>query len=124
MATREIVQDGEGMIGDFPPTGQPELDGLLRDILSRLNGGLSHGLGLDGHQAGNFRGQTFKIVTPSVADQQFDVVHGLRRVPIGYNVLDRDQAGGVYSTSRGSWTESIISLKCSLASTTIYLEVF
>jgi hypothetical protein len=57
MAVREIIQDGAGMLPDVL-TGmtQTELEDTLRAILRVLNGGISHGSGLDGHQSGNSEG--------------------------------------------------------------------
>jgi hypothetical protein len=65
-----------------------------------------------------------KVTSPAVANQEFTVVHGLGRRPVGYNVMDRNLAGGLYSDSRDSWTESLITLKCSLASVTFWLEIY
>jgi hypothetical protein len=45
-------------------------------------------------------------------------------VPVGYLVVRSDKASRVYDSAVGSWTESIMYLKCDVATATIKLLVW
>lgn len=133
MAQRTLIEDGSGAMGDIPPialedgkisnTTAAYLSSALRGIISKFNTGLSFGSGSSGHKAGNFDAQYIDVYTPA-ADTEFLVPHGLNRKPIGYEVVRRDKACVVYDSSGGSWSDSLIYLKCNVINCTIKLRVY
>lgn len=125
MALFPIIEDGENSIGQPPPlaTTKPS-DGLPPSLAvalytwalkaaQRLNGLLSFGTGLNGYRAGNFDAQFLHVQTPVAADEEFEVPHGLKRVPVGYLVVDRDKPVVIYSSNRGGWTAESLFLRAS-----------
>ena len=134
MAIRDKIEDGVGAMGDIPPISIKDgkiseqtaayLSGALRSIISRFNTGLSFGSGDSGHKAGNFDAQYIDVFTPSIADEEFTIPHGLGRKPIGYDVVRRDKACIVYDSSGGSWGDDTMYLKCNTASATIKLRIY
>lgn len=134
MAIREIIPDKDAGMGDIPPIALVDgkmsgptatyLTSSIRSIIAKFNGGISFGNGGSGYRAGNIDAQYIDVFTPSVADTEFTVPHGLGRKPIGYDVVRRDKAGIVYDSSGGSWSPTTLYLKCSTASTTIKLRVY
>lgn len=135
MAQRDIIPDGEGALGDIPPITISEdgklsetmvntLSNALRGIIKAINGRLSMGNGLTGHRTGNLDGQWIDVLTPAVANTEFVVPHGLKRVPVAAVPLKKDRAVDIYDSSAGSWSDSLIYLKASVASATVKLWVF
>jgi hypothetical protein len=134
MAIRTITPDPNAAMGDIPPITLDEgklsgttatyLSSALRGIIAKFNGGISLGNGDSGYRAGNLDAQYIDVFTPSVADTEFTVPHGLGRKPIGYDVVRRDKAAIVYDSSGGSWSDTLLYLKCNVASTTIKLRVY
>ena len=134
MAIREVIPDKTSGMGDIPPIALQDgkmsgptaayLTAALRTIIAKFNGGISYGGGNSGYRAGNLDAQYIDVFTPSVADTEFTVPHGLGRKPIGYDVVRRDKAAVVYDSSGGSWGSDAIYLKCNVASTTIKLRVY
>ena len=134
MAIRELIPDKASGMGDIPPISLQDgkmsgptasyLTSSLRNIIAKFNGGISLGTGDSGYRAGNIDAQYIDVFTPSVADTEFTVPHGLGRKPIGYEVVRRDKAAIVYDSSGGSWSDSTLYLKCNTASTTIKLRVY
>lgn len=132
---RPIIEEGAGFIREIFPTN-PDPRGLLtgamfqnvrrvfQALLSRVNGRLSLGSTTDAARSGNLDAQYRVVVTPSVANTEFLVDHGLGRVPVGYIVVDRDAAAHVYSSLRTTWTSTVLKLKCSGTSVTIRIMVF
>ena len=121
-------------MGDIPPitledgklsgTTATYLSTTLRGMIDKFNGGISLGNGLSGYRSGNLDAQYIDVFTPSVADTEFAVPHGLGRKPIGYDVVRSDKAAIVYDSSGGSWGDNVLYLKCNVASTTIKLRVY
>lgn len=134
MAIRTITPDPNAAMGDIPPITLDEgklsgttatyLSSALRGIIAKFNGGISLGNGDSGYRAGNLDAQYIDVFTPSVADTEFTVPHGLGRKPIGYDVVRRDKAAIVYDSSGGSWSDTLLFLKCNAASATIKLRVY
>lgn len=134
MAIRTVIPDPSASMGDIPPitledgklsgTTATYLSTTLRGMIDKFNGGISLGNGLSGYRSGNLDAQYIDVFTPSVADTEFAVPHGLGRKPIGYDVVRRDKAAIVYDSSGGSWGENVLYLKCNVASTTIKLRVY
>lgn len=135
MAQRDLIADGEGALGDIPPititddgrlseTMVNTLSNGLRGIVKALNGRLSMGNGLTGHRTGNLSGQWIDVLTPAVANTEFVVPHGLQRVPVAAVPVKKDRAVDIYDSSAGSWNDTLIYLKASVASATVKLWVF
>jgi len=134
MAIRTVVPDPDAAMGDIPPISLSEgrmsgptaayLTAALRAIISKFNGAISFGNGSSGYRAGNIDAQYIDVFTPSVADTEIEIPHGLGRKPIGYDVVRRDAACIVYDSSGGSWGFDVIYLKCDTANVTIKLRVY
>jgi hypothetical protein len=134
MAIRELIPDKTSGMGDIPPIALQDgkmsgptaayLTSALRNIIAKFNGGISLGSGDSGYRAGNIDAQYIDVYTPSVADTEFTVPHGLGRKPIGYDIVRRDKAAIVYDSSGGSWNDTTLYLKCNVASTTVKLRVY
>lgn len=126
---RKRIGNGVGMIGSPPrlvlgSKGEITvelvqlLNSFLQDIVGKLNGFLSEGTGEHATQSGNQDGQWIEGITPSVADTEFRVPHGLNRRPIGFDVRHIDKGGVIYSSSSGSWNSEVLFLKCTTVTTT------
>ena len=134
MAQRTIIDDTNSMVGDFPAISSAEekltgvlasaLTQALRAIIRKMNGQISLGVGTTGHRAGNLDAQYVDVLTPSVADTEFAVPHGLGRLAAGYDVVRRDKAVTVYDSNFGSWNTSLVLLKASVASASIKVRVY
>lgn len=133
MAIRTRIKDPEVMIGEIAPIKQDEgkltqqavddLSATMIQLIDKINGGLSHGSGVTGHQ-GNFDEQFIDHLTPSVADTEFAVPHGLGRLPVGVEVARTDQYCRVKDSSSGSWDDKVLYLKCDVASVNLKLRVY
>lgn len=128
MAKSKRIFTGVGMLPDLPAITSP--DGKLTDIqvtaivdsirnlLRTVNGLITFGNGSHSSQSGNIDGQT-KEVTFANANTDYEVPHGLDRVPIGIIVLDVNQDGAVVrGGSQGSWGSNRLFVRCSVAGTT------
>lgn len=128
MAKSKRIFTGIGMLPDLPPVLPNEgkltdiqvanITDSIRNIIRAINGKLTFGNGLQSSQSGNIDGQT-KEVTFTNANTDYEVPHGLGRVPIGVVVLDVNVDGAVVrGGSRGSWSDSRIFVRCNTAGTT------
>jgi hypothetical protein len=129
MARSERKFTGIGMLPDLPPVvvseGQPLnsiqvtfITDAIRNLLRAFNGLISFGDGSNSSQSGNVDGHT-KEVTFVNANTDYEVPHGLGRVPIGIIVLDTNADGAVVrGGSQGSWSTTRIFTRCNVAGTT------
>ena len=134
MAELKRIDDGEGMIGQIPDitledgkltgTMASSITSALRSVIAKLNGLLTFGSGDTGRRAGNIDAVVFDYLTPSVADTEFPVPHGLNRRPWGYLVVRRDKAVTVYDSSVGSWDDKLMYLKANASSATVKLLIW
>jgi hypothetical protein len=134
VAIRTVIPDPDAAMGDIPPIALADgkmsgptaayLTSALRTIIAKFNGAISLGNGSSGYRAGNLDAQYIDVFTPSVADTEFDIPHGLGRKPIGYDVVRRDKACIVYDSSGGSWGTTTMYLKCNATSATIKLRIY
>lgn len=128
MAISERLNNGMGMLADLPPI--TTVDGKLtpvqitsitdsvRNVIRSFNGKLSFGDGSNSSQSGNIDGHT-KEVTFVNANTDYEVPHGLGRVPIGLIVLDSNADGAVIrGSSQGSWSKTRLFVRCNVAGTT------
>jgi hypothetical protein len=116
------------MLTDMPPITLTEgklteqqasfLSDAIRGVIRSLNGQLSLGDGTTSTQSGNIDGQT-KEHYFSAADTDYEIPHGLERVPIGIIVLDVNVDGAVVRGNlHGDWNSTRLFLRCSQAATT------
>lgn len=133
MAKRTRVADSDVHVSGVPPLSLPDgkvtpgdataLQTALLTLTEKINGGLSHGHGETGHH-GNLDEQFVDVITPPTADLAFAVPHGLGRLAVGYSVVRRDRACSVYDGNQGSWSDTVIFLKCSVVSASLKLIIF
>lgn len=116
------------MLGDFPPlaiqdgrlteTQAAYITDAIRGIIRAINGKITFGSGVHSSQSGNIDGHT-KEHTFVLANTDYEIPHGLGRVPIGIITLDVNQDGAVVrGNDRGSWGLDRLILRCSVADTT------
>jgi hypothetical protein len=133
MAKSSRIFNGVGMISDLPPIVPSEgrltdlqvayLVDSLRNIIRTVNGLLSFGNGSNSSQSGNIDGQT-KEVTFVTANADYEVPHGLGRVPIGIIVLNVNVDGAVVrGGSVGSWSDTRLFVRCNQAGATALFVV-
>lgn len=115
MADRTLFHPGDGRITTPGPlkvgpdgkigVGAVEAINLfLASIVNKINGNLNLGSGDHGTWAGNFYWQWIEFTTPSSADAEFEIPHGLDRVAEGWINVFQDAGGVLYGSSVGSWT--------------------
>jgi hypothetical protein len=128
MAISKRIRNGVGMLTDMPPITLTEgklteqqasfLSDAIRGVIRSLNGQLSLGDGTTSTQSGNIDGQT-KEHYFSAANTDYEIPHGLERVPIGIIVLDVNVDGAVVRGNlHGDWNSTRLFLRCSQAATT------
>lgn len=128
MAISKRIATGVGHLPDLPPvvsedgrltdTQIAQVASTVRSIIAAINGRISFGDGLQSSQSGNIDGHTKEVVFVN-ANTDYEVPHGLGRVPIGIIVLDVNQDGAVVrGGSRGSWNIDRLFVRCNVAGTT------
>lgn len=133
MAKSERIFTGVGMVPDLPPVVPSEgkltdtqvayLTDSIRNLIRTVNGRLSFGDGSNSSQAGNIDGHA-KEVTFANANVDYEVPHGLGRLPIGIVVLNTNADGAVVrGSSQGSWTITRLFVRCNVAGTTALFVV-
>ena len=63
-----------------------------------------------------------QTVTFNVANNEYEISHGLKRVPNGFIILNKSKASDVYDSGT-AWTLSSIYLKCDTAGAVVKLIV-
>jgi hypothetical protein len=133
MARSTRIFTGIGMLPDLPPVVPSEgrltdtqvayLTDSIRNLIRAVNGRLTFGDGSNSSQSGNVDGQ-MKEVTFTNANTDYEVPHGLERVPIGIITLDVNADGAVVrGGSRGSWSPTRLFVRCNVAGTTALFVV-
>ena len=133
MAVSKRVVTGAGQLADLPPVvsadGQltavqvTHIVDRIRAVISAINGRLSFGDGLQSSQSGNIDGQTKEVVFVN-ANTDYEVPHGLGRVPVGIILLDVNTDGAVVrGASRGSWNSERLFVRCNSAGATALFVV-
>ena len=87
----------------------------INAILEALNNRLTFG--------DNFQAKQVVIPDSGTADTTITVFHNLGKIPVGY-IANLDQAGIVYDDSRITWTDSEMTVKCSVSNASIVLVIF
>lgn len=133
MAKSKRIFTGVGMLPDLPPVVPSQgkmtdtqiayITDSIRNLIRAMNGRVTFGDGSNSSQAGNIDGHT-KEVTFTNADTDYEVPHGLDRVPVGIIVLDVNTDGAVVrGGSRGSWSPTRLFVRCNVAGTTALFVV-
>jgi hypothetical protein len=97
------------------------INAFMQNVNAALNGLVSIGDGRQSSKSGNIDGQTVIVVTPATPNAEFEVPHGLERVPIGRIVLTQSGPGQIYDSNRGGWGVRQVFFKCDAASVTFTL---
>jgi len=71
----------------------------------------------------NVNCQVITIADTDTADTEIEQAHTLRRVPVGFIVINKDQSCDVYDSGT-SWTSSYIYIKCNADNASIKILVF
>lgn len=95
----------------------------FNQVFNCLSGRVRFGPGTSGNNGENMAGQFLTITTNAIANTESTFTHTMGSIPVGYLILGQDKAGSLYqlSTTGTAWTNSKISLKCSVASVTFNL---
>jgi hypothetical protein len=128
MAISKRIRNGVGMLADMPPVTPKDgkitdqqasfLSDAIRGMIRAFNGQVSFGNGVTSTQSGNIDGQT-KEHYFDAANTDYEIPHGLERVPIGVIVLDVNVDGAVVRGNlHGDWSSTRLFLRCSKAATT------
>lgn len=134
MAIKPLIRGTEGVISPPPPLQLDDdgkvstqsivgLNQTIAAVIKALNSGLSMGAGVNGGQAGNMRNQWHTFVTPSTPDEEFEMPHGLDRVPIGFSPYFMDKAAILYVSNYGSWTKTRFLIKCDTATVSCVIQL-
>lgn len=100
---------------EFDKTLEQELLNYSFNLAQVLNGGLKF--------SDNFNGEILTLADTGPADSEQTVPHSLKRLPTGFLVLRRSNAGVVYDSGT-AWTTTTIFVKCSTGNATVTLFVF
>lgn len=101
---RRPIRDAKGK--DYPD--------VFEDLAQIVNGGISYG---DGSNPLHLRGSWVNVVNTGLVNTEFSVSHTLGKIPVGFHVFGKDQAGDIYRSGT-AWTDQKIFLKCSVANVT------
>ena len=93
-----------------------QVDSDLRILCLANQNRMNYGDGSDGSR-GNISGE-IKVATCGDADTNFDIEHTLGAEAIVFHVLKID-TGGVFYAGTTDWSSSAITLRCTVANTTM-----
>ncbi len=102
--------------GKLTDTALAVINSVFAAFALKLNGRISFGDGAQSAWTGNVDGEIREFTTPGVADTEFTVDHGLKRVPIGFLVINCDKAGTLYASRPYGWNKDAIYMKHSATS--------
>lgn len=133
MARSERRSTGVGMIPDLPAVASDDgkltatqvsyITDSIKRIIAAYNGKISLGDSTQSSQSGNIDGQ-WKEVTFVNANTDYELPHGLGRLPVGLIVFDVNVDGAVVrGGSRGSWSTTRMFVRCNQAGTTALFVV-
>ena len=100
---------------EFDKSLEQELLSFMNELSELLNGGLKF--------SDNFNAEIIDVADTGPANSEFSVSHTLKRVPVGYIVINKDRAGDVYDSGT-TWTSTTLYLKDDTANASIKLLVF
>lgn len=107
-----------------PGAASSFLFAVLSSVVSRINGGLSSGSGDHLATRGNLAGRTYDVLTPATPDTSFEIRHDLGYRPQHCVIVRSDRAAIIYDSATIARTESVLGLKCNVASATLKLEIY
>lgn len=122
MAVKPLKRTEDGVFAPPPPIrlntdGTINVESLvalnliLGGLITHINKGLSLGDGTNGSQMGNLFGQWLSFVTPSSANVEFEMPHGLGVAPFGWIPVFTDGDGVLKASNYGSWNSSRVLFK-------------
>lgn len=91
----------------------------LDNLINNLSAIFDRGVNIDD----NIDAKRITITTSATPDLEVAYSHELKRVPIGYIVIERDKAGVIYDGT-SSWTDTTIYLRSNVASVAATILVF
>jgi hypothetical protein len=97
--------------------------GTQKTIVEKVNRQISLGTGRDFERLGNVDAQVRIITAPAVAETEFEIRHGLGRLPCFFFVLYKSGYCDVKASRSESWTTEVIYLKCNTASVALTIAV-
>lgn len=105
------------------PIPESEYDKRLQEILlpyfqelqDIINGGLRFGV--------NHNVQIISFTTNGTANTEDTVAHTLKRVPVGFILVNSNKAASLYDSGT-AWTATNVYLKCNVASAAVKIMVF
>lgn len=97
------------------PSRIEQVPNSLRRAITAINGELD--------LYDNLKCKIIDVADTGAANVEFTVNHYLGRKPVIY-IVNIDRNGVVYDSSRATWTDTIIKLKCSAANAVLKLVVF
>src|SRR5271170_4558808 len=95
------------------------LANIYKNLAQAFNGQIGFG---DGTNADNINGSWINVTTPPTPNTDFVVNHNLNRIPVGYLVMQKNQACDVFTGSVAS-TKSQITLQGSVGNTVLKLFI-
>lgn len=101
------------------PIAQQRYNELQAKVLSNISYGTTMS---NGDPSQNMDVWKATGVSPSVANTEFAVQHGLGRVPMGYHLVKTDKAAHVYAGVT-AWTKTTVYLKFDTASVNYSLVI-
>lgn len=126
-AVRGMIPDPPKLVptedGKWPMALISKLNTFLKDVITAINGRISLGDGFQASRSGNIDGQWIELTSPSVANTQFAVPHGLGRRPVGCTVWRRNDYGELKNSNVGGWDERRLYLKCNTGGVTYLILV-
>ena len=128
MAISKRIRNATGQLADIPPVTLTDgklteaqtafIYSSLRELVRSFNGRISFGDGTNSTQSGNIDGQTKEHFFAD-ANTDYEIPHGLKRVPIGILTLDVNVDDAVIrGNTRGDWSTTRLFLRSSKAATT------
>ena len=103
-----IVGNNDGTV---PLQSIQQLNVYLQNLADKLNvDGISFGDSTRFSQAGNLDAQRVEVKFTGAGDER-EIYHSLRRVPVGYIVVQQDKPGSLYVSKFGSWGNDTLFLK-------------
>lgn len=100
-----------------PGTYEDQLDSDVTNLFLLSQGRVRFGTGTDGDRGENMAGEFQAYTSNATPDTADSITHTLGAIPIGFIVINLDK-GAVLYDGGVAWTDTTISLKATVASTT------
>jgi len=99
----------------FDEALEQELYSAWLELATLINRGLNF--------TDNFNALVSTVADTGLANTEFTIAHGLKRIPSGYLIVNQDKAATVYASGT-AWTVTNIYLKASAANVALGIVVF